>query len=187
MTHILDNAILQVIDGGGQPTFQEIFPLLISGPSLRLLIFKLTDNPKISYNAQYQPINGVEQTWPDSTYVVKDFISHAISSQFYLSTKSQSHPTLQFDSKSKLLLIGTHKDMLEGSEEDTMKEIKWKTESLYQTLLDESKAFGPQVVDWVKMKNMDDFITGIAKCNDKSIIHVKRNSQYQDYICQCYM
>ena len=175
MAHVLDNAILlQVIDGGGQPTFQEIFPLLISGPSLRLLIFKLTDNPKISYNAQYQPINGVEQTWPESTYVVKDFISHAISSQFYLSSKSQFHPTLQFDSKSKLLLIGTHKDMLEGSEENKMKEIKWKTESLYQTLLDESKAFGPQVVDWLKMKNMDDFITGIAKCDDKSIINVKR-------------
>ena len=175
IAHILDNAILlQVIDGGGQPTFQEIFPLLINGSSLRLLIFKLTDNPKISYNAQYQPINGVEQTWPNSTYVVKDFISHAISSQFYLSTKSQSHPTLQFDSKSKLLLIGTHKDMLEGSEEDKMKEIKCKTKSLYQTLLDESKAFGPQVVDWLKKENVDDFITGIAKCDDKSIINVKR-------------
>ena len=43
--HLLDNAmLLQVIDCGGQPTFQEIFPFLISGPSVTLLIFKLSDS-----------------------------------------------------------------------------------------------------------------------------------------------
>ena len=49
----IDNAtFLQIIDGGGQPSFQEIFPLLISGPSVTLLIFKLTDSLETSYTAR---------------------------------------------------------------------------------------------------------------------------------------
>ena len=78
----IDKAIiLQIIDGGGQSSFQEIFPLLISGPSLTLLIFKLTDDLEALYPVQYQPkgSSAGPKAWED-TYIVKDIISHALSS-----------------------------------------------------------------------------------------------------------
>ena len=78
--HSLNNSmLLQVIDGGGQPTFQEIFPLLISGPSVTLIIFKLTDGLTESKPVRYQPSDGKEHSWQDS-YVVREFIFHALSS-----------------------------------------------------------------------------------------------------------
>ena len=46
---------LQIIDGGGQPSFQDVFPLLISGPSLTVLVFKLTDDLEALHPVQYQP------------------------------------------------------------------------------------------------------------------------------------
>ena len=62
----IDKAMfLQIIDGGGQPSFQEIFPLLISGPSVTLLIFKLTDGLETLCPVQYQPMdeNGGPKAW----------------------------------------------------------------------------------------------------------------------------
>ena len=153
--HILDNSmLLQVIDGGGQPTFQEIFPLLISGPSVRLLIFKLTDDLQKSYSVHYQPKHGLEQTWLDSEYVVKDFISHAISNQLYLTTKRQ------YDSK--LLLVGTHKDKLEGSEEEKIVQIERIT-TLLHDLIHESK--------WIKVQRF----TGIDNFETKDIMKIKKS------------
>ena len=101
----IDKAMfLQIIDGGGQPSFQEIFPLLISGPSLTVLVFKLTDDLEAVHPVQYQPESQHEgqKMWQD-TYVVKDIISHALAS-FAVSQNDTSMP-----SPCKILLIGTHK------------------------------------------------------------------------------
>ena len=82
--HLLDNAmLLQVIDCGGQPTFQEIFPFLISGPSVTLLIFKLSEDLTHSHRVRHlQNQHEKETTWQEQTYVPKDFILQAISSHF---------------------------------------------------------------------------------------------------------
>ena len=142
----IDNAmLLQIVDGGGQPSFQEIFPLLISCPAVKLLIFKLTDDFHTSYPAEYQPKQGRAQTWHDSGYVVRDFIFQAISSlpDFTLTdipTKNRLEP--------KLLLVGTHRDKLEGSEEMKAREIQKYSESIHDLIL-ESKAFESKAFKWI--------------------------------------
>ena len=125
----IDKAIfLQIIDGGGQPSFQEIFPLLISGPSLTALVFKLTDDLEALHQVQYQPESQSEgqKAWQD-TYVVKDIISHALAN-FAVSKNDIPFPC-------KILLIGTHKDKLEVSQDPhTDKEKLEKTVAIARQL-----------------------------------------------------
>ena len=160
---------LQIIDGGGQPSFQEIFPLLISGPSLTVLVFKLTDDLEALYTVQYQPESQREgqKAWQD-TYVVKDIISHALAS-FAVSQKDTLLPF-----PCKILLIGTHKDKLEVSQDpqaDKERNKKAQIESIAVRLyawLHPSKAF-----ESIHVKSMEDLITGIDNFSQHDIVSVK--------------
>ena len=69
----------------------------------------LTQPHRVRYLRKHPNQHEEEETWQDDTYVVRDFILQAISSQPDLTTE------IKFDSK--LLLIGTHKDVFGDSEE----------------------------------------------------------------------
>ena len=153
--------LLQVIDGGGQPSFQEIFPLLINGPSVTLLMFKLTDDMLKSYAVQYQPKDGAEQTWQD-TYVVRDFIFHAISSTVPL-TDDTNHSF-----GCKIQLVGTHKDELKGSNDQKKATIMDINKSLHGWL-QELKVFRS-----INAKNVKDLVIGIDNFEQLDILKVKK-------------
>ena len=158
----IDRAMLmQVIDGGGQPSFQEIFPLLISGPSVTLLMFKRTDDLQKAHGVQYQSIDGVEHTWKDDTYVVRDFIFHAISSMVSF-TDDINNPF-----GCKILLVGTHKDKIKGSEDQKKAEIMKIARSMYGWLR-ELKSF-----KFIHVNNVEDLVTGIDNFELKDIQKVK--------------
>ena len=169
--------LLQIIDGGGQPSFQEIFPLLISGQSLTVLVFKLTDDLETKYPVLYQPKSGSEEqkAWDDA-YVVKDIISHALSSFV-----SQSYTKTPF--QSKILLVGTHKDKLEVSQDpredkESSKQAKIKyIATQLQCWLDKSKAY-----PCLKTKSAYDIITGIDNSSEQDIVTVKK--KIEDEISQ---
>ena len=164
--HILDKAMLiQMIDGGGQPSFQEIFPLLISGPSVTLLMFKLTDDLLESNPVHYQPSDRdeVEHKWQD-TYVVRDCISHALSSLISLQPDSiKSKPN-----DPKVLLVGTHRDQLKGSEDQKKAEIL-KCAQLLLGWLHQSKAY-----ELISAHSIEDFITDISNFNPEDIIRIRK-------------
>ena len=174
----IDKAMfLQIIDGGGQPSFQEIFPLLISGPSVTLLIFKLTDGLETLCPVQYQPEDGIggPKAWQDH-YIVKDIISHALSSfvsQIETSTTSQNNTKHPFTCK--ILLVGTHKDKLEisqQSQDDTERNRKAKIESIAVQLhgwLHQSSAFQS-----IQVRSIEDLVTGIDNNSEQDIASVKQ-------------
>ena len=144
-----------LMDRGGQPTFQEIFPLLISGPLVTLIIFKLTDGLTEPKPVLYQPSDGKEHSWQDS-YVVKEFIFHALSSVCSF-----------FDGSPPILLVGTHKDKLEGSEDLKMTTIRSIATS-FRGWLRESKPYKS-----MKIKSIKDFIIGIHNFQREDILKVK--------------
>ena len=158
----IDRAMLmQVIDGGGQPSFQEIFPLLVSGPSVTVLVFKLTDDLEKAHNVLYQPIVGVERAWND-TYVVKDSIFRALSSMVQFKN-GKIDPC-----GSNMLLVGTHRDKIEGSEGQKKAEIEKIAKSIH-SLLTKKKAF-----KLIHVNNINDLVTGIDKTKQEDIQKVKK-------------
>ena len=166
----IDNAMfLQIIDGGGQPSFQEIFPLLINGSSVTFLIFKLTDGLETLYTVQYQPESGSEgpKAWED-TYTVKDIIFHALSS--FVSQED----TFQC----KILLVGTHKDELglgdvsQNPHEDKESYKKDKITTIARQLhgwLCQLKAYKS-----IEVKNIESLITGVDNNDENDIVSVKK-------------
>ena len=161
---------LQIIDGGGQPSFQEIFPLLISGPSLTVVVFKLTDDLEALHPVQYQPESQHEgqKAWED-TYVVKDIISHALAS-FAVSQKDTLFP-----SPCKILLIGTHKDKLEVSQDPQADKERNKKAQIESIAI---KLYGwlhpSQVFESIHVQSMEDLITGIDNFSQHDIVSVKQ-------------
>ena len=161
----LDNAmLLQVIDCGGQPTFQEIFPFLISGPSVTLLMFNLSEDLTQPQNVRYlQNQHEEEKTWQNETYIPKDFILKAISSQIKLD--------------SKLLLIGTHKDLFGDSEEKRQEGFKTVAATLHN-LLKTSK-------DFKDIQHFQDFIVGVGfQPNDTQPTETQANKIDQEDLRQ---
>ena len=166
----IDKATLaHAIDCGGQPSFQEIFPLLISGPALTLLVFKLTDDLQASHPVEYQPDDGLPHTWQDK-YVVRDFIFHAISGIFpFIDHKNPLAPTnIKNQLDTKMLLVGTHKDKLEGSEENKACKITRIAEALHGWLR-ELKVFKS-----IDVKNVEDLIIGINNFEQQDFQKVKK-------------
>eukprot|EP00731_Ephydatia_muelleri_P013279 Em0007g589a len=165
--HILDKAMLiQIIDGGGQPSFQEIFPLLISGPSVTLLMFKLTDDLEQPYPVMYQPNdNASEHNWQD-TYTVKDVIFHALSN--LVLSQPDAGKILKNHFHSKVVLVGTHKDKLQGSEDEKMAAIEHCAQSIHSWLC-HSKAFKS-----IDVKKVADLVTGINNFDSNDIKKMKK-------------
>ena len=160
----IDKAMLtHVIDCGGQPSFQEIFPLLISGPALTLLVFKLTDDLQASHRVEYQPDGGFSHTWQD-TYAVRDFIFHAISG--IIDDKAFTDNKNPLDSK--MLLVGTHKDKLKGSEENKKGEIKRIAVALHGWLR-ELKVFKS-----IDVRNVEDLIIAINNFEQQDFPKVRK-------------
>ena len=165
--HILDKALLiQIIDGGGQPSFQEIFPLLISGPSVTLLMFKLTDDLEQPYPVMYQPNdNASEHNWQD-TYVVRDCIFHALSS--FASSQLDAGKIQINPFHSKVLLVGTHKDQLMGSEDEKREAISHCAQSILSWLR-QSKAFKS-----IDVNSVADLVTHINNFDSNDIKKMKK-------------
>ena len=169
--HITDEVMMiQIIDGGGQPSFQEIFPLLISGPAaITLLIFKLTDDLLQPNPVRYQPNDGsgVEQNWQD-TYVVKDSIFHALAGLVSSKTDQSDETGLNPSPSSNVLLIGTHKDQLQGTEEAKQACILRHAQSLLGWM-QQSEVF--KLVD---VHSTEDFIIGVNNFNPLDIIKLRK-------------
>ena len=156
----IDKAMLiHVIDGGGQPSFQEIFPLLVSGPSLTLCVFKLTDELEKSYGVEYQPKDGEQYSWKDE-YVVIDSIYRILSCGTSLVDEKNNKSF-----GCKILLVGTHMDQLKENKENKILHIA----RFLSCKMRKVKTF-----QCVHVTSFKDFIIGIDNITQQGVPEVKR-------------
>ena len=99
--------LVQVIDTGGQPSFQEILPAFMNGHFLSLFLFKLTDDLETPINVKYMNHDGKEFEWREK-YVLKEFLFQTLASILSNAMTSQHISSLT----NTVLLIGTHKDIV---------------------------------------------------------------------------
>ena len=108
----LDGKIIaRLLDCGGQPQFLEILPRYISSMSLGILVFDLSkrlDEHPLSYfyGEDGQPIGEGVKSSMTNEQLLRLFLQMMVS-------RSQEH------SKTKFLIVGTHRDMEENSVGET--------------------------------------------------------------------
>eukprot|EP00731_Ephydatia_muelleri_P012857 Em0007g167a len=161
--------LIQVIDGGGQPSFQEIFPLFINGPSVTLFIFKLTDDLEKPVPVTYQPKdNARKHEWKDQ-YVVKECIFHALSS-LASSAPDATDKVKNNQLRPQVLLVGTYRDELPGSEVDKKAAVERCNGSIVAWVR-QTKTFS-KTIDL--SKNDQKFVTDISNLEPNDITNIKK-------------
>ena len=102
--NIQDYTLLQMIDIGGQPEFQEILPLLLSGPALYLTFINLTQELDNTYEVTYtQQDHSRSPITYRSHYTIKEILL-----QIYTTIASMNSG----NQRSTAFLLGTYRDQV---------------------------------------------------------------------------
>ncbi len=129
-----DCTMLHILDTGRQPQFMEVARLLLSGPFINLLTFRLTDQFHERYEIEYVPPNGDKTNSLFSSFTLEEVLFQTLSSVSHTAAPSVSKP-LQCPSvnpHSVTLLVGTHKDLV------TNKDVELIDDTLQKKLKDSS-------------------------------------------------
>ena len=110
--HLDGSLSLYLSDIGGQMEFQELLPLLVSGPSLFFIVFPLHRDLNELFTIEYEDPDGQRSTPYQSSLTIKEAILQSLATIAAMGTftyKGMGHCAEQ---KPKVLLVGTHKDLL---------------------------------------------------------------------------
>lgn len=94
-----DSLILVCTDTGGQPEFQEVLPALIAGPTVFMLVFRVTDQLDDLFQIQYEQSADQKSVPYMSSFTLKQVILQSLASIASITTF-----------KPQVLLVATHKD-----------------------------------------------------------------------------
>ena len=97
--------LVYLTDTGGQIEFQELLPLLVSGPSVFFLVFRLDQDLNKQFMVEYVRSSGAMSEPYQSNFTVKEALLQSLAS-------------IASMGKSKVFFVGTHKDKVSEAEID---------------------------------------------------------------------
>ena len=102
-----DVTLLNIVDTGGQPEYQDILPVLLGGSGLSLLFFNLTQDPEKTYPIVYRHADeGTQSREYRSQLSILEMLFQVLAT--LTNTSSEQHAAI---------LVGTHLDQLMGRNE----------------------------------------------------------------------
>ena len=121
--YLLEDTILVInTDTGGHAEFLDLQASLVQGPSFNLLFSRLVDQLDSLFKIYYTNEEGVSTDMEDSTMTVEEVLFQALSSiacfsgSFSDENSKLPHESLPKQSKSKVMFVGTHRDMVSEEE-----------------------------------------------------------------------
>ena len=108
--------MVYLMDTGGQIEFQELLPLLVSGPSVFFLVFRLDHDLNKRFMVEYVRSTGSTSEPYQSNYTVKEALLQSLASIASMGTyvnKGEQVPL-----RSKVFFAGTHKDKVSQEQID---------------------------------------------------------------------
>ena len=109
--------LVYLTDTGGQIEFQELLPVLVSGPSFFFLVFRLDHDLNQRFTVKYVRPNGTLSEPYLSTFTVKEALLQSLatiaSMVTYINRGGEQVPLI-----SQVFFVGTHKDMVSDQEID---------------------------------------------------------------------
>ena len=123
--YLLEDIILLInTDTGGQAEFMDLHASLVQGPSFNLLYSRLVDHLDSQFKVYYTNKEGLSTEEEDSTMTVAEVLFQALAgiacfSDCFsggVSAPSEGAHKLSAGSKSKVMFVGTHRDLVTESE-----------------------------------------------------------------------
>ena len=159
---------LYLTNTGGQIEFQELLPLLVSGPSVFFITFPLHKELKDHYTVQYQYKDGSIQTYPSPSTLLDEILQTLAT----ISTLNCEHLECQPATSSehitslrpKVFFVGTHKDLLpKPSREQIIEDI----DNILQTCIKKTSLFYQGSIEYAcPMKRLIFTVDNLAEDDD---------------------
>ena len=111
MTYLKKGASLYLRDTGGQVEFQEMISLLIIGPSIFLFVFRIDRNFQDKFIIEYRTSKSESINRYTSSITTEEALLQCLSSVYAMGTLDNTGVKTY---KPLVLIIGTHKDNLDG-------------------------------------------------------------------------
>ena len=102
--------MVYLTDTGGQIEFQELLPLLVSGPSVFFLVFRLDHDLNKQFMVEYVRSTGATSEPYQSNFTVKEALLQSLASIASMGTYVNKEE--QVPLRSKVFFVGTHKDKI---------------------------------------------------------------------------
>ena len=161
--HLDGSWTIYLSDTGGQMEFQEILPVLMSGPSLFFVVFPLHRDLNELFMIEYQLPDGQQSKPYQSTLTLKEAILQSLATIAAMHTftyKGIGHENVE--QKPKVVLVGTHKDKLDcATAQARIKEID---SNLQQTL--KSMSYRDSLVEFASEDQLIFTVNNLAEEDD---------------------
>ena len=142
--HLKSHWSIYLSNTGGQVEFQELLPLLVSGPSMFFVTFRLDRDLNVRYQIEYET---AVETGDDSPPKIFKYTSSSTPLETILQTLASIDAVGTYDYslkyrkkcalKYKVLIIGTHRDVLDariGNEEGVQLEIQKINKTIHESV-----------------------------------------------------
>ena len=134
--HLDGSWTLYLSDTGGQMEFQEILPLLVSGPSLFFIVFPLNRDLNDLFTIEYQLPSGERSESYQSTLTLKEAILQSLSTIAAMGTFTYKGIGVEeVELKPKAILVGTHKDQVDADPAKAQVKIEEIDDDLQQSVM----------------------------------------------------
>ena len=183
--YILEDLTLLIsTDTGGQAEFLDLHASLVQGPSFNLLFSRLVDKLDSQFEMYYTNKDGVSTEKENSTMTVEEVLFQALSSIACFSgtfcddddTPSGEASNMQLKtprhSKSKVMFVGTHADLVskeEFQEKDKLLQKKIKRTEFFDKDIIEFASEDQLMLSVDNMNGSEDEIDGIRKVLERVI------------------
>ena len=111
---ILKETLIYLIDSGGQPQFQELLPILVSGPSVFLLTFSLAVPLDAVYQVHFTDKDGKREDYPTNMRV-RDVLIQSLAS-IRCTCSYQTNGQERVEVKPRVIFMATMRSLVSDEE-----------------------------------------------------------------------
>ena len=111
---ILKETLIYLIDSGGQPQFQELLPILVSGPSVFLLTFSLAVPLDAVYKVHFTDKDGKREDYPTNMRV-RDVLVQSLAS-IRCTCSYQTNGEGRVEVKPRVIFMATMRNLMSEKE-----------------------------------------------------------------------
>ena len=176
-----DTILISNNDTGGHAEFLDLHAALVQGPSFNLLFSRLVDEQDSLFKIYYTNEEGVSTEKEDSTMTVEEVLYQALSSIACFSgafsedgddEEDEMSLSLARQSKSKVMFVGTHKDMVSDEDfrrKDELLQNRIKNTEFYKKGVVEFASKDQLMLSVDNMNGDQDEIEGLRKVLERVI------------------
>ena len=157
--------LVYLTDTGGQIEFQELLPLLVSGPTVFFLVFRLDHDLNKQFTVEYVRSTGTKSKPYQSTFTVKEALLQSLASIASMVTYVYREGKKVV--KPQVLFVGTHRDMVSEADIDRINDALHK-------LVATTGVYRDGIIQWGSESRMLLVVNNLA--DDDSDIQLVRNA-----------